>query len=150
MKRKNPFMIFLLGVVTLSFYFYYMLFDNMKRINRLKNKAIFNVEKRVTIFASAFVLGTIAMSIIRSNACQIDGEMLVNISNILNVSFLLLIIYNVVSLVIEIKTIQKSAGMKKTISTSTAALLTFLFMFSFPYIQSHINMMIDTKVVIEE
>lgn len=149
MKRKNPFMTFVLGVVTLSLYYYYMLFDNMNRINRLRNKEVFNVKKRVAIFAGAFGLGTTSMIFLRLNASRFDSELLANISTIMSVGFLILLIYNVVSLVIEIETMQKSAGLKKTISTSTAALLTFLYMFSFPYIQSHINMMIDTKVVNE-
>ena len=147
MKKRKPLIVFLLQEFTLGIYYHYWIYVNLKNINEIQEKKIFNVGIKMTflLFFYPFSLLLYFFTKFQANTSDVNsiGSFSYIVIMILGLCWIitnLLYIWQICTQINEIKHIKR---IEKQINRTGITILMFLFGIGVINIQMHMNEIID-------
>jgi len=130
--------------VTFGVYFFYWILELMKEINTLSDEVKFDVKKKLTNVILILVPYLIIFVIMEYTFRTPFFFILFCAEFILAVLWFVMIIKYIKQVCNGIALLEQEAQVEKKISGGRAILLFFLYFTAIPYIQSHMNKIIDS------
>lgn len=146
MKKRSSIVVYFLTFFTGSIYFFFWMFSLMREINILVGKKVFDVRKKVTsllIVLALYLIFFHVTGLVIALKSNVLTTTVFTIGFALVVSWFVLIIRNLRQICSEIAIIESSKLNGNPISKNTATILFFIYFTAIPYIQSHMNKIIE-------
>ncbi|MHC1722169.1 MAG: hypothetical protein AB9836_03065 [Aminipila sp.] len=148
MKKRSPIAAYLLTFATGSIYFFYWMFSNMRDINVLLKNETFDVKRKIknlivvfTLYLITFIL--ISFGMIKENNVLIIITFIIAFS--LVITWFVLILRYLRELSVSIASLEINNSIENPIIKWKTTVLFFLYFIAVPYIQIHMNRVIDNS-----
>lgn len=148
MKKRLVTSVYLLTWLTLAIYFFFWMFYIMRDLNVILDKKVFDLKKKLISLLSIFIPYIIIFSIIlinvKNNTTLHPIFMIAFlITFFLAIIWIVNIIGNLRQISESIATVETDNRLEKPITKGKTTLFFFLYFIAIPYIQYHMNRIID-------
>lgn len=148
MTKKSPIAAYFLTLISGGIYFFFWMFNLMKEINTQVNEKIFDTKEKAIKLLSVLI-ANLVLFIIMGYAATAQIDIIISITFalefILILAWFILIIKYIRQLSDQILQIEIAQGNINPISKNTATFLFFIYLTAIPYIQSHMNKIVESN-----
>lgn len=148
MKKRSPIAVYLLTFATGSIYFFYWMFCIMRDINVLLDNKTFDVKRKIknlivvfTLYLITFIL--ISFGMINENSVLVIITFIIVFS--LAITWFVLIVRYLREISVSIASLEINNSIENPILKWQTTALFFLYFMAVPYIQIHMNRVIDNS-----
>lgn len=145
MKKKSPILVYLLTWITFGVYFFYWIFSMMRDLNSLSDQVKFEVKKNVIMIITILVPYLIIFFVMPYLYKSPFFLLLWFFEFALAILWFILTVRNLVRICNAIAFLEDELKIEKKITGGLTILLFFLWFTGTPYIQIHMNKVIDMK-----
>jgi hypothetical protein len=148
MKKRSVASVYLLTWITSAIYFFFWMFNIMRNLNVIMGNKVFDLKKKLVSILGILVPYTIIFCVLFINVKENNTIhpifMIAFLTNFfLAILWFVLIVINLRQISESIAIVETNNRLEKPITKGKTTLFFFLYFIAIPYIQYHMNRIID-------